>query len=90
MTSACPCVKKAGIVAGDIITQVDFLETRLRSFLSTARIFDLSLAPLRLAGLINMALESLEQCFVKHGVQVELPHLTPVPVVVLHPQYNGR
>ena len=54
----------------DIITQVDLLETRLRSFLNTAVMFDLSLTPLRLAVPINMALEGMEQGFVKHGVQV--------------------
>jgi len=54
----------------DIISQVDLLETRLRSFLNTAMMFDLSLTPLRLAVPINMALEGMEQGFVKHGVQV--------------------
>jgi len=54
----------------DIITQVDLLETRLRSFLSTAMMVDLSLTPLRLAVPIKMALEGLEQSFVKGGVQV--------------------
>ena len=54
----------------DVITQVDFLETRLRSFLSTARMCDLSMTPLRLAVLINLVLEGMEQCLVKRGVQM--------------------
>jgi len=65
----------------DVITQVDFLETRLRSFLSTARMFDLSLTPLRLAGLINMALEGMEHCFVKRDVRGAVEATEHHPVI---------
>jgi len=49
----------------EIITQVDFLEARLRSFLNTARPFDLSLTPLRLTALIDTVLEGMGQHFVE-------------------------
>jgi C4-dicarboxylate-specific signal transduction histidine kinase len=56
----------------DIITQVDFLEARLRSFLSTTKPFDLSLTPLQLSALIDMALEGMGQHFGARGVQVTI------------------
>jgi signal transduction histidine kinase len=65
----------------DIITQVDFLEARLRSFLSTVKPFDLSLTPFQFSALIDMVLEGMRQHFDERGVQV-IVDLAGAPTLV--------
>jgi signal transduction histidine kinase/cell division protein FtsL len=57
---------------GEIIEQVDVLEARLRSFLSTVKPFELSLSFTPLAVLVEHALEGIRQGVQEQGVAVSI------------------